>query len=153
MWWDDATWRNNLLFRRPDKNDALNRARLEGLQPFKAVSANRLAQYNLNAPPPRAADTNKADSQTFFQGQKNFIKSLTILRNAKIRRSPMRIKWSQQKLLCWVVGNVWCHRVPQWKVWNIWKVLTGRWEAFPTRRIFLLADSKLWLLNRFHGKY
>ena len=55
-----------------DKDGAVNRARLEGLQPFKAISANRLAQYNLDAPLPRAADTNNADFANLFPGAKKF---------------------------------------------------------------------------------
>ena len=55
-----------------DTDGALNRARLEGLQPFKAISANRLAQYNLDAPLPRAADTNNSDFANLFPGAKKF---------------------------------------------------------------------------------
>jgi dehydrogenase/reductase SDR family protein 1 len=55
-----------------DTDGAINRARLEGLQPFKAISANRLAQYNLDAPLPRAADTNNSDFANLFPGAKKF---------------------------------------------------------------------------------
>ncbi len=55
-----------------DRDGAVNRARLEGLQPFKSISANRLPQYNLDAPLPRAADTNNVDFANLFPGAKNF---------------------------------------------------------------------------------
>ena len=55
-----------------DKDGSINRARLEGLEPFKAISANRLGQYNLDAPLPRAADTNNVDFANLFPGAKKF---------------------------------------------------------------------------------
>ena len=55
-----------------DTDGALNRARLEELQPFKSISANRLAQYNIEAPLPTATDTNNAEFAKLFPGAKRF---------------------------------------------------------------------------------
>ena len=51
---------------------SLNQARIEALQPFKDISANRLAQYDFDAPLPNPSDTNNPDFAALFPGAKNF---------------------------------------------------------------------------------
>ena len=51
---------------------SLNQARVEALQPFKEISANRLAQYDFNAALPNPSDTNNPDFAALFPGAKNF---------------------------------------------------------------------------------
>lgn len=55
-----------------DNGHVLNQARLEGLKPFKEISATRLAQYNLEAALPKASDTNNLEFAGLFPGAKNF---------------------------------------------------------------------------------
>ena len=51
---------------------SLNQARVEALQPFKDISAKRLAQYDFDAPLPNPSDTNNPDFAALFPGAKNF---------------------------------------------------------------------------------
>ena len=55
-----------------DNGHVLNQTRLEGLKPFKEISATRLAQYNLEAALPKASDTNNLEFAGLFPGAKNF---------------------------------------------------------------------------------